>query len=62
MQAKEKRCLVTGRDFSRAANTTELKRALLAGEKRSFVSGHDFSRAEKPAKQTWALAPEGRFS
>jgi ribosomal protein S12 methylthiotransferase len=25
-----------------------------------FVSGHDFSRAVRPAKSTWALAPEGR--
>ena len=27
-----------------------------------FVSGHDFSRAVRPAKSTWALAPEGSSS
>ena len=31
-------------------------------ERSGFVSGHDFSRAVRPAKSTWALAPEGSSS
>jgi predicted metal-binding protein len=32
-----------------------------AGQIGTVLKGHEFTRAVKSAKQTWALAPEGRF-
>ncbi len=50
-----KQSLVSGHDFSRAANAAKAEGTLQAAEEPGFVSGHDFSRAANAARGGGAL-------
>ena len=63
--------LVSGHEFTRAANASDLTRALAPGQdftvrgetpsRGSLVSGHEFTRAANASDLTRALAPEASF-